>query len=318
VISVVIPISNQSMRLKKSLQHLLAQQDANFEIILIDDASTDDSLQLARSILDGRPGTQILSHKKSLGLWHTRREGISLARGSMLLFLDPREWLEPGTLKRLSDTMLSFNVDMVQMKRQRYVHNVPLKINDHPEAQYWQVYSDDEYRRLTRFVGVGSCITPFCGDKLYRTDLLREAADIDFNGRWGEAQVLNINYLRLARSLILTDFAGINADWVHNYFTFQFSRLDDYKRLHTLKSCLCADRESVDRELLDCLHHHIHELLGELAWTPEAVSYFMGRELENPLWRQAGLTENIDELIAGAHTSLRRRRLKAILKRLVR
>lgn len=51
------------MRLKKSLQHLLAQQDANFEIILIDDASTDDSLQLARSILDGRPGTQILSHK---------------------------------------------------------------------------------------------------------------------------------------------------------------------------------------------------------------------------------------------------------------
>ena len=119
MISVVIPISNQSMRLKKSLQHLLAQQDANFEIILIDDASTDDSLQLARSILDGRPGTQILSHKKSLGLWHTRREGISLARGSMLLFLDPREWLEPGTLKRLSDTMLSFNVDMVQMKRQR-------------------------------------------------------------------------------------------------------------------------------------------------------------------------------------------------------
>lgn len=318
MISVVIPVSNQSQRLKKCLQHLLAQQDADYEVILIDDASTDDSLQVARAMLADREGTQSVSHSRRMGLWHTRREGIRLARGSRLLFLDPREWLEPGTLKRLSDTMSSYDVDMVQMRIQRYVHNVPLKRHDHPEAVYWQVYSGDDYRHLSRFVGIGSCITPFCGDKLYRTDLLRDACNIDFRAGWGEAQVLNINYLRMGRSLVLTDFAGINADWVHNYYTFRYSRLQDYMQLHTLKRCLCADKEAVDEELVTNLHCHISQLLGDVAWTPQAIAHFVGRELENPVWRKCGVTEDIYTLIAQEQGTLRRTRLRSLLKRLVR
>lgn len=318
MISVVIPVSNQGQRLKKCLQHLLAQHDADYEVILIDDASTDDSLQVARAMLADRAGTQSVSHSRQMGLWYTRREGIRLARGRRLLFLDPREWLEPGTLKRLSDTMSSYDVDMVQMRIQRHVHNVPLKRHDHPEAVYWQVYSGDDYRRLSRFVGIGSCISPFCGDKLYRTDLLRDACNIDFRANWGEAQILNINYLRLGRSLVLTDFAGINADWVHNYYTFRYSRLQDYMQLHTLKRCLCADKEAVDAELVTNLHCHISQLLGDVAWTPQAIAHFMGRELENPVWRQCGVTEDINTLIAREQGTLRRTRLRSLLKRLVR
>lgn len=318
MISVVIPVSNQGQRLKKSLQHLMAQQEAPFEVILVDDASTDDSMQVARTMLSDRPDTQLVCHSRPMGLWHTRREGIRLARGRRLLFLDPREWLEPGALKRLSDTMSSYDADLVQMRTQRYVRNVPLKRGDHPEVVYWHTYTGDDYRRLTRFVGIGSCITPFCGDKLYRTDLLREAADIDFRANWGEAQVLIINYLRMARSLVLTDFAGINADWVHNYYTFRYSRLDDYKQLHTLKRCLCADTRAVDEELATHLRCHIAQLLGDVAWTPQAVAHFLGRELENPVWRQSGVTDDIHTLISQQQGALRRTRLRSLLKRLVR
>ena len=318
MISVVIPVSNQSQRLKKSLSHLLAQQDADFEVILIDDASTDDSADIARSILSDFDRARIVEHEHPRGLWTTRREGISMAQGSTLLFLDPREWLEPTALKRLNDTLESYNTDMVQMRRQRYLHNVPLKLTDHPEAIYWQPYTDDAYRHLTRFVGERSCITPFCGDKLYRTDLLREAASIEFDGEWGEVQVLNINYLRIARSLVLTDFAGVNADWTHNYVTFKFSRLEDYKRLHTFKRYLCADTEAVDKELADYFNDHVRQMLGELAWTQEAVAYFVGRELTNPIWHSVGVDTNISSLITTEQTNLRRSRFRSLLKRLVR
>ena len=318
MISVVIPVADQSHRLKKCLHHLLAQQDAEFEVILIDDASTDDSLSLARTLLADHPRTHIVEHDHKKGLWQTRREGIAMAQGSTLLFLDPREWLEPGTLKRLSDTFEAFGVDLVQMHRQRDVSGVPLKIASHPEAVYWQTFTGDDYRRLSRFVGNGSCITPFCGDKLYRTSLLREAARIDYPGGWGEVQVLNINYLRMARSLVLTDFAGVNADWTLDYFTFKFSRLTDYKRLHSIKRCLCSDTEAVDKELCDSLRDHISQLLGEMAWTPEAVAYFVGRELSNPVWQQAGVDVDIQGLIAQQQSALRRRRIRFMLKRLIR
>lgn len=316
--SVVVPVSNQGGRLKKCLLHLLAQQDAGYEIILIDDASTDDSLKVAQMVLADHPHARIVTHPHRLGLWKTRCQGIHMARGNTLLFLDPREWLEPGALKRLTDTMESFNTDLVQMRRQRYVHNVPLKQPDHPESVYWHPFTGPDYRHLTRFVGNSSCITPYCDDKLYRTALLREAADIDFNGNWGEVQILNINYLRMARSLVLIDFAGVNADWTHNYVTFRFSQLTDYKRLHSLKRCLCADTDAVDRELADNLSCHIRQLLGELAWTPEAVARFVGRELDNPLWRQVGVDTDISTLIAREQNNLRRSRFRSMLKRLIR
>lgn len=318
MISVVIPVSEQSRPLKKCLLHLKAQQNADYEVILIDDASTDNSLQVAKAVLTNWPDSTIIEHNRRLGLWPTRKEGIRMAKGRTLLFLDPREWLEPGALKRLSDTLDSFDVDMVQMKRQRYLHNVPLKLTDHPEAEYWKAYTDDEYRNLTRFIGNGSCITPFCGDKLYKTELLREASNIEFHGEWGEVQVMNINYLRLARSLVLTDFAGINADWVHNFYTFKFSRLEDYKKMHTLKRCLCSDKDAVDNELHTLMRQHISQLLGELAWTPDAVMHFMGNELLNSVWQQVGIETDIQKLIAQEQSKLRRTRLRSLLKRLVR
>lgn len=318
MISVVIPVADQSHRLKKCLHHLLSQQYTDFEVILIDDASTDDSLSVGKSMLMEHEQTYIVEHKHRQGLWQTRREGIGMAHGSMLLFLDPREWLEPGTLKRLSDTIEAYGVDMVQMRRQRYVSGVPLKIADHPEATYWHIYTGEEYRHLSRFVGNGSCITPYCGDKLYRTALLREASAIDYSGGWGEVQVLNINYLRMARSLVLTDFAGINADWKLDYFTFKFSRLSDYKRLHNIKRCLCTDSTAVDNELNESLRLHIRQLLGEMAWTPEAVAYFVGRELNNPVWEQVGVNVDVDALISQQQSMLRRRKLRSMFRRLIR
>ena len=71
MISVVIPVSNQGQRLKKSLQHLMAQQEAPFEVILVDDASTDDSMQVARTMLSDRPDTQLVCHSRPRAYaWH--------------------------------------------------------------------------------------------------------------------------------------------------------------------------------------------------------------------------------------------------------
>lgn len=319
-LTVVMPLFNQSRHLKKSLRSLLDQHGVDFEVIVVDDASTDDSARDAATMLRALEPerVQFMLQNERRGLWEARKSAINAARGKYLLFLDPREWLEPSILKRLIDTMDSYATDLVQMKRKRMAGQMAFKAPDHPRARYWQLLAGDELRELSAFVGLDSPFTPFCGDKLYRTDLLREAARIDFHGNWGEVQILNIHYLRSARSAVMVDFPGVNIDWTDNYTNFRYSRVADYKNLHTLKRCLCTDTGAVDRELATQMRYHVRQLLGELAWSPEAVAYFLGPELRKPVWASVGLPSDINDLIAEQQKALRSSRFHAFMKRLFR
>ncbi len=317
-ISVIIPIYNQEHRLKKCLASLLSQSYDDYETIIIDDGSNDDCDKLAKSMLTNGHIPRMINHNAHLGMWASRRNAIMEARGRLILFLDPREWLENDALLTLVTAMNDTCVDLVQMKRQRMVRNMPLRSSDHPMSIYDIPVTGEDYRRIAGFVGRNSCVTPFCGDKLYRTDLLREAAHIDFRGKWGEVQILNIHYLRCARSMLMMRYAGINVNWTDDYQNYRFSRIKDYKYLYMLKKYLCADTESVRMELYDMLRYHLHQLLCELAWTPEAVYYFMEKEFDDPVWREAGVSESLQELIQKEIYNVKRGRLRSMVRRFMR
>lgn len=86
--SFIVPIYNVEMYLERCVNSLLAQTYKGFEIILIDDGSTDSSGDIADMYARKWPESIIVKHQMNMGLGGARNTGISLSRGDYLLMVD--------------------------------------------------------------------------------------------------------------------------------------------------------------------------------------------------------------------------------------
>lgn len=90
-LSVVIPVYNGSCYLRETIASVLQQPCKDFELLILDDGSTDDSLRVCNSFVsstgDTCPKIRIFSHENK-GVSKTRNEGIDLARGTAVIFMD--------------------------------------------------------------------------------------------------------------------------------------------------------------------------------------------------------------------------------------
>ena len=97
LISVIFPIYNGSMYLREAIESIRAQTFTDYEIIIIDDGSTDDSFQIIRSITDKRIRAY---RQRNRGLAATLNHGISLARGRYLARMDQDDLALPTRLEK--------------------------------------------------------------------------------------------------------------------------------------------------------------------------------------------------------------------------
>lgn len=98
-LSVVVPVYDRERLLWRCLSSVLAQQDADFELIVVDDGSTDGSRALAQSVRDAR--LTVLHHADNRGVGAARNTGIGAARGQWVVLLDSDDELVPGALGRM-------------------------------------------------------------------------------------------------------------------------------------------------------------------------------------------------------------------------
>jgi len=103
-VSIVVPAWNEAPRIEKSLRSLLAQTDQDFELIVVDDGSRDDTAAVARSILAGRPQTQVLQ-KQNGGTGSALNLGFSVARGEYLTWWSADCWVYPHWLEKLGSCL---------------------------------------------------------------------------------------------------------------------------------------------------------------------------------------------------------------------
>jgi glycosyltransferase involved in cell wall biosynthesis len=85
-VSVIIPVYNREKYVGEAISSILAQSFTNFELLLIDDGSTDDSVEIMRSYTD--PRVRLVRNERNLGIPKTRNKGIQLARGDYIAILD--------------------------------------------------------------------------------------------------------------------------------------------------------------------------------------------------------------------------------------
>jgi glycosyltransferase involved in cell wall biosynthesis len=97
--SVVVPLFNKRHTLRRCLESVLAQSERSFELIVIDDGSTDGSADVAATVGDPRLR---LVRQDNRGVSAARNRGIELARAGLIAFLDADDLWEPGFLSAIS------------------------------------------------------------------------------------------------------------------------------------------------------------------------------------------------------------------------
>lgn len=112
-LSVIVPIYNVQDFLRKCIDSILAQSYKNFELILVDDGSTDKSGVICDEY--ARNNTHIkLIHQKNAGLVAARKRGLSLATGEYVINIDGDDWIEEETFSTLMSIIKKENTDFVQ------------------------------------------------------------------------------------------------------------------------------------------------------------------------------------------------------------
>jgi len=107
-VSVVIPCYNYARYLVEAVDSVLDQAGVDVEVIVVDDASLDDSLAIARKLAAESDRVRVIANAENVGAVETFNRGLAEATGEFLVRLDADDVLTPGSLQRAVAVMQAF------------------------------------------------------------------------------------------------------------------------------------------------------------------------------------------------------------------
>jgi len=164
LLTVVIPVYNVEKYLKRCIDSILIQEWKNYDILLVDDGSTDNSPQICEDYVKAYDIISVI-HKENGGLSEARNTGISNAEGEYVYFLDSDDWIEPNTFSDLAEVIESDQYDIISFNP------------EFVKSEHDIIKSDS--KRTKRLTGKEALIdmfsygfiTGFATDKIYRKAL---------------------------------------------------------------------------------------------------------------------------------------------------
>nr|WP_231129448.1 glycosyltransferase [Bifidobacterium choloepi] len=220
LLSIIVPVYNQERYLPDILVSILNQTFQNFEVIVVDDGSTDGSAEIIRHFADMHEQFILLSHSTNQGLPTARNSGIDRARGDWITFIDPDDYVVDDYLEHLADFAVeaptadiistdAFSDDNGVVRREHFLSG-PVHFDASASGDTWKVPLFANLL-VTRSV---NGVVPRCGfavtwAKLYRRDFLNKFGlrDDPFLLRKQDL-VLNTKVLYRCREFVHHSYAG--------------------------------------------------------------------------------------------------------------
>ena len=177
-ISIVIPNYNNEKFIEKCLTSVISQDYPKKEIIIIDDGSTDSSVQVIEETIRKHKKIPIkLVWQNHLNAAVARNRGIQIATGSYIMFLDSDDVLETGSIRRLVDAMETTKSDLViggYYEMDLSGKNKRIKFSPSADKLYTK---GDLFTKLVN-------VPPVPSNKLYRMEVIRNN-----NISWGDVKI---------------------------------------------------------------------------------------------------------------------------------
>ena len=105
--SVIIPLYNKAPYVAKAIGSVLAQTFTDYELIIVNDGSKDDSSTIAAQAIEGHDNCRLFSQENA-GVAVARNNGVAASQGEYLCFLDADDWWEPSFLEEMLRLIAEF------------------------------------------------------------------------------------------------------------------------------------------------------------------------------------------------------------------
>ena len=213
-ISIIVPVYNASEYLERCIYSLINQSLNNIEIILIDDGSTDNSIEICQKYSGCDNRIKIYKQKNS-GQSIARNKGIEIAEAPFLMFVDSDDWIDTDTCECLLDRIVGEGADVVIFTYSREYENKSLKKNIFNGDKS---FDENECKNLhRRFAGIigdelhnpenSDSLAPVC-TKMYKKSIIIENKlrfeDIREIVSY-EDGLFNLNYFKFVKKCIYID-----------------------------------------------------------------------------------------------------------------
>jgi hypothetical protein len=204
-VTVVIPCFNYAHYLPVAVDSALGQAGVDVDVVIVDDASTDDSLAVARSLAAADPRVTVVAHERNAGPVATFNDGLAHVTGDYLVRLDADDALTPGSLARAVALAEAFpSVGMV------YGHPLHFTGDRLPPARTdvraWNVWSGESWLDHRCREGVNCITSP---EVLMRTSVVRRVG--------GQRELAHTHdmemWFRLARAADVGRLEGPDQAW---------------------------------------------------------------------------------------------------------
>jgi FkbM family methyltransferase len=175
LVSVIVAVHNVEKYLSQCLDSLVNQTLQNIEIIALDDASTDNSLNVMKEYRSRYPDLRVIECEKNLGLASVRNLGMRLARGKYIGFVDGDDWADPRKYELMYRKADGDNADIVFGGNKQFVDDVKCFIPAN-DQHIWDALSPDFKQTVFRATEEPRVFVmePAVWAKLYKRAFLQE------------------------------------------------------------------------------------------------------------------------------------------------
>lgn len=183
-ISVILCVYNEEKFIKKAIDSILNQSLTDFELIIVNDGSTDNTLNIIESYEDNRIK---LINQSNIGLGASRNKAINIAQGEYMMFLDGDDWFSPDALKiaygeaKSKDTDITmFQIKYFDDKSGLISENDWFNLNSFDESFDGRVFSPEECRDFLFDLSVNAC------QKIYKSSFVKHSGALFVEGIYFE------------------------------------------------------------------------------------------------------------------------------------
>lgn len=228
LVSIIIPIYNSESYLKKCLDSILNQPFRDFELILVNDGSTDSSFDICKQyLLDDRV---TLLNQKNLGPSVARNKALEYSSGSWICFVDSDDWIDNSYFKPLIDykdiaDVIYFGFSQHYADGISVIRELPNKIVDGKDnirnTIFWMKKNSQNW-----------CFFGYTCNKFFRASIIVDH-NIKFDSTlsWHEDEVFTLDCFKHIESIAFSSISPYHYQYVSGGLTNREHKCSDYEAL---------------------------------------------------------------------------------------
>ncbi len=223
MVTIIVPVYNAEKYIERCIKSVLSQSCSSFELIIVNDGSTDSTDKICKNICSPHANCYILE-QPNMGVSAARNYGISRATGKWIAFLDSDDFLEPDFVETLEKYSSTDNADFMLFN-----YSVIGRDIMHNNIRSWGGVYQDNHLLIDGVINSNSNIfsktslrSPWA--KAYRTKIIHENnLHFEKDVTIGEDMLFNLAYYFLIRNFIYVDRVVYNYQYSDDSFSRRFN-----------------------------------------------------------------------------------------------